>query len=289
LAGIAARWDVWAALADGQLHRREGRIEAGFDADRRSAALGVTWRVAPGWTLDGGWQRVRETLDYTASDGRARTRIDGPLLVAQWAPGEHWSLEAQALSAAGRLELDRAIGYAVGTGRFASSARAAPQTRRRSLGLALRRSDAFGAWQLGSGLAADSAEVRIDAYAEQGGEGWALALGERRVRTNRARLDSALSRAISTGTGVWLPRFDLALVREFDDPQRSVAVRLVDDAAATPVRFLTQEPDRTWTEWGLGAAWVGRGGHSGFVEWRGRLGHRFLEDRQIALGWRIER
>jgi hypothetical protein len=29
-------------------------------------------------------------------------------------------------------------------------------------------------------------------------------------------------------------------------------------------------------------------GHSGFVQYRQRVGHEFLQERVLALGWRIE-
>jgi hypothetical protein len=65
-------------------------------------------------------------------------------------------------------------------------------------------------------------------------------------------------------------------------------VRFLDDTGGTPVRFDTDDPDTGWAEAALGATFVFAGGHSAFVEYRQRLGHDFLQERVLALGWRIE-
>lgn len=69
-----------------------------------------------------------------------------------------------------------------------------------------------------------------------------------------------------------------AQVREFADPTRTLGLR-----------FATDEPDRDWMEAAAGLMGLRPGGPSSFVEARQRAGHRFLDERQIALGLRLER
>ena len=286
----AQRWSVWASVLDGGLDRREGRIEAGFEAGRTGLLLGAGWQPLPTLSLDGGWQSVRETLDYTASDGRLDARVDGPLLVAAWMPSATWRLEAQADWSEGRLESRRRVRYALPGGEtIDSEARARTDTRRRGAALAVRRNDSFGAISIDSGLGLDDSRVRIAPYAESGGAGWALAVPARERRTRRVQLDAMVSGAISRPSGVWVPSARLSAIRELDDPSRTLAVRFVDDAGRTPVRFATEEPDDQWIDVGLGLVWVRPGGRSFFVETRHRLGHRFLREHQLAVGIRIER
>ncbi len=283
------RWSAWASVLDGGLQRREGRIEAGFDADRTGVLLGAGWQPTDTLTIDGGWQSTRETIDYTASDGRLDVRLDGPLLVAAWAPSERWRLEAQADWNEGRLRSRRSVRYILPGGEsVASDAVARTDTRRRGAGLALRRNDSLGSVSIDSGLGMDDSRVRIASYVETGGAGWALAVPTRERRSRRVQLDATVSAALSRRSGVWVPSARIAALRELDDPSRTLTVRLVDDAGGTPIRFATEEPDDQWVDAALGLAWVRPEGRSFYIETRHRLGHRFLSEHQLAIGLRIE-
>ncbi|MCZ8114802.1 autotransporter outer membrane beta-barrel domain-containing protein [Silanimonas sp.] len=286
----AQRWSAWASVLDGNLDRREGRIEAGFEAGRTGLLLGAGWQPSPTLSLDGGWQSVRERLDYTASDGRLDARVDGPLLVAAWMPSTTWRLEAQADWSEGRLESRRRVRYALPGGETVDAeTRARTDTRRRGVALAVRRNDSFGAISIDSGLGIDDSRVRIAPYAESGGAGWALAVPGRERRTRRLQLDALVSGVFSRPSGVWVPSARLTALRELDDPSRTLGVRFVDDARGTSVRFATEEPDDQWVDVALGLSWVRPGGRSFFIETRHRLDHRFLREHQLAVGVRIER
>jgi hypothetical protein len=284
-----AAWDLWASAVDGALDRRDGRIEAGFDAGRDALLVGASWRPDARLTVDGGWQWARETLDYRGSDGVLRARMDGPLLLVAWAPGPTWRVEAQADRVSGTLRSARRVRYALpGGASVDAEASAAARTTRQGLGLALRRSDAIGAWSIDSGVAMDESKTRIAAYRESGGAGWALSVPARERRSRRALLEATLSRAVSRPSGVWLPSLRLAQVREFADPTRTLGVRFVDDPSGQVVRFATEEPDCDWSEAAAGLVWLRPGGASLFIEARQRIGHRFLDERQVALGFRLE-
>lgn len=286
----AQRWSVWASVLDGQLQRRDGRIEAGFDANRTGLLLGAGWQPTNALSLDGGWQSTRERLDYAASTGRIDTRVDGPLLVAAWMPGTHWRVEAQADWSEGTLESRRPVRYTLAGGEsIDSEALARTETRRRGAGLAVRRNDSVGALSIDSGLGMDDSRVRIAPYVESGGAGWALSVPARERRSRRVQLDAVVSAALSRPSGVWVPSARLAAVKELDDPSRTLTVRFANDAGGTPVRFATEEPDDQWLDVALGVSWVRTEGRTFFLESRHRLGHRFLDEHQIALGVRIER
>jgi outer membrane lipase/esterase len=283
-------WDLWASASGGTLERREGRVEAGFESDRQGVLAGATWRLGRQGTIDGGWQWAREDLDYLASDGRVRTRLDGPFLMAAWAWNAAWSADLQIERSSGPLEVARSIRYTLpGGGAFASTASARTRTTRDGLALALRNTTTIGRWTLDSSLGTDRTRIRIDGFRESGGGGWDLRVPTRERRSRRVRADLAISTALSRPAGVWLPSVRLGRVHELQDPQRTLTLRFAEDANATPVRFLTDQPDRDWWEMALGLAWLRPGGQVVFLEAQRRLGHRFLDDTQLSLGWRIER
>lgn len=142
-----------------------------------------------------------------------------------------------------------------------------------------------GPGPLGAGL--DWQRTKIDAYAETGGAGLALFVPGRAITSRRGRLDATLARTFSAGWGVWQPLARLGWRHEFANPARPLAVSFPGDAAATPVVFATDDADANWGEAGLGAVFVFAGGHSAFVEYRQRFGHEFLQERILAIGWRI--
>ena len=110
----------------------------------------------------------------------------------------------------------------------------------------------------------------------------------RSISSRRGRVDATLARNLSASWGVWQPMARLGWRREFANPARPLGVRFLGDANGTAVVFETDDADTGWAEVGVGAVFVFTGGHSGFIEYRQRLGHDFLQERLLALGWRIE-
>lgn len=289
----ASNWQVFATTESGELMRDMSPIEAGFDARVRSGLLGVAWQPRPQWSGFAAWSSKGEALDYTGSTSRADARSDGLLIQIDHSLTPRWSWSAYAGVLDGELDLQRRIEYTLPTGAtnraFSADARGRPDTRQRIDGAALRFTQDAGAWSHTLEARLDRSRTTIDAFAEVGGDGLAIALPRRDLRTRRAGLSAALSRAISVPHGVLLPQLRVGLTREFDDPSRTLTVRLVDDANRTPIRFATQEPDAWWGDAALGAVWVMPNGASAFVEWRQRFAHTFLDERIIAVGIRVER
>ena len=106
--------------------------------------------------------------------------------------------------------------------------------------------------------------------------------------SRRGRVDATVARTFSRPWGVWQPFASVGWRRETANAARPLTVRFVQDAAGTPVTFATDDPDTAWGDVAVGAAFVLAGGHSAFVEWRQRVGHAFLDERLLAVGWRVE-
>jgi outer membrane autotransporter protein len=104
----------------------------------------------------------------------------------------------------------------------------------------------------------------------------------------RGRVDAAVLYNMSTSWGVWQPQLKVGLRHEFANPARALTVRFADDPNDTPIVFNTEDPDTGWGEWSIGSVFVFTHGHSGFLQYRQRFGHEFLQERVLALGWRIE-
>lgn len=288
---LAAHLALFGSFDIGQVKRSAGPNEAAFNADNWSATVGLDWQPTPLWSLAFALQHAREDLDFRDSAGSLGTRFSGALLSASRQFGEHWLVSGYAGYLDGRYDLRRAINYELGlpggTTAYSAVARARPDSRRRLFGMDIGRDWSRQGWNLNATLAADWSVTTIDAYQEAGGDGFALRIPGREVVTRRGRLDLSLSKALSMAWGIWQPSMGLGARREFANPRRAVTVRFVD-APATAITFDTEDPDRLWGEVSLGSAFTFAGGHAGFVEYRERIGHAFLKERLLALGWRLE-
>ena len=286
---LGGGWSLFASADAGRLKRRDGINEAPFDGDTWALSAGVDWAPHDRWRLGLLLNHAREQLDFLASDGSTRTRYTGALLMLGWMPADAWSVDAYAGWLDGDYELRRAIDYTLLDGTSVQAlARADASAERRlaGLGLTWSRPAAGWEWQLSGGV--DWQETSIDPYRETGGAGLALAVPGRTITSRRGRLDLGLSRTFSTNWGVWQPQARLGWRHEFANPSRPLTVTFVGDANGTPVVFDTDDADANWGEAGLGAVFVFTGGQSAFVEWRQRFGHGFLDERLLAIGWRIE-
>lgn len=286
---LAAGWAVFFSADAGRLKRRDGINEAPFDGDTGSLSAGVDWRPRDDWQVALLLNHARDDLDFVGSDGRMRTRYTGPMLALSWAPHDAWSLDAYAGRLRGDYDVVRAIDYTLGSGVSVDAvARAAMDAERELAGAGATFAHAAGAWEWQLGAGVDWQRTTIDPYRETGGDGFAIALPGRAVVSRRGRVDVTLARAVSTGWGVWQPMARLGWRHEYANPSRPVRVTFQLDANATPVVFETDDADTGWGEFALGSVFVFTKGHSGFVEYRQRIGHDFLQERVLAVGWRVE-
>ncbi len=288
-ADLAAGLQAFAGADAGRLTRRGGANEAPFDGDAWAVSAGLDWAPAPAWRLGLVAQHARESLDFVGSQGRMRTRYTGLMLAAGWQAGEAWAVDAYAGRLGGDYALRRAIDYRLPDGTRVQTPADAETTADRDLaGAGLSWSHARGAleWQLGAGV--DWQRTRLDPYSESGGAGLAIRVPGREITSRRGRLDVGLARTFSRPWGVAQPFARLGWRHEFANPSRPLTVRFVGDAAGSPVVFETDDPDADWGEAAVGAVFVFAGGHSAFVEVRQRLGHAFLQERVLAIGWRLE-
>ncbi len=286
---LGGGWSVFASADSGRLKRRDGINEAPFDGDTWALSAGVDWAPHERWRLGLLASHAREELDFLTSDGSTRTRYGGALLMLGWMPVDALSVDAYAGWLDGDYALRRAIDYTLPDGtsvQTLASADASARRRLAGLGLSWSQPAAGWEWQVSGGV--DWQRTEIEAYSETGGAGLAISVPGRSITSHRGRLDLGLSRTVSASWGVWQPLARVGWRHEFANPSRPLAVRFVGDANGTPVVFETDDADADWGEAALGAVFVFPGGQSAFIEWRQRFGHGFLDERLLALGWRIE-
>jgi uncharacterized protein YhjY with autotransporter beta-barrel domain len=291
--GLAAPWGVFASLEGGNVDRDDGPNEAGFDADTLHVTVGAERRLGARGNIGAAFNLDRERLEFRDSDGSADADYRGVLVFGSLALGDAWVLDAYAGRASGDSDLRRRIQYTLpviggGTWVIDAIADADPGSSRRVFGGGAGWAWSRGAWQGDLGFGMDLTRTSIDAYTESGGGGLALEVPGRTIETRRGRVDARFGRTVSAAWGVWQPSVRLGWRREFANERRRVTVQLADDALDNLITFDTEDPDRGWGELALGSVFTLRGGHSGFVEYRQRFAHDFLQERILAVGWRME-
>ncbi|MEO8160652.1 MAG: autotransporter outer membrane beta-barrel domain-containing protein [Arenimonas sp.] len=286
---IAATVSLFASADTGRLQRKQGSNEAGFDGNTGSVTVGLDWAPHPEWLLGAALSHSEETLDFDASDGSARGHYTGLIGYAAWNLADSVALNGYFGRLDGSNALRRAIDYSLPSSVHVQAlALASPDSTRTLSGLGLDWTLPKGAWQWQFGAGVDWMKLKLDAYTESGGEGLALSVPDRQIVTRRGRLDATLTRTVSQNWGVWQPQLRIGLRHEFANPGRVLTVSFAGDANDTPIAFNTEDPDSSWGEWALGSVFVFKRGHSGFLQYRQRFGHAFLQERVLALGWRVE-
>jgi len=289
---LAAPWSLHFSADVGRINRKAGRNEAAFDAGSGSLTAGIDWQLGKNWQVGAAVNHVREDLDFSQSDSVASTRFTGLLLTSTRLLGDTWSLSGYYGQFRGSYDLSRNIDYTLplpsGPVNVSAEANASPDSRRRVIGLAGNGQWAHKGWDFGVGAGFDKNDTTIDAYTETGGGGLALTVPQRTVGTQRGRIDFTLGRTFSNTRGVFQPSFRAGWRQEFSNLRRAVTVRLAQDPLHNPITFNTEDPDKSWGEVALGGVMTFTGGHSGFFELRQRVAHSFLQERMLAIGWRIE-
>lgn len=286
---IAAHWSLFASVDMGRLDRRDSANEAAFAGDTQALTAGVDWAPSQSLLLAAAFNVSEETLDYRNSAGSAKAHYDGLIGTASWNLSPNIALLGYAGRLNGSNELRRAIDYTLLSGAHVSAlASASPDSTRTMSGLGLDWSLPHGAWQWRIGAGMDWMKTRLESYTESGGDGLALAVPTRQIVTRRGRLDLGLGRTISARWGVWQPQLMIGWRHEFANASRTLGVRFIGDGLGTPIRFDTEDPDNAWGEVAIGSVFTFTHGHSGFIQYRQRFGHDFLQDRLLSLGWRLE-
>jgi uncharacterized protein YhjY with autotransporter beta-barrel domain len=286
---LTAKLSLFASVDTGRLDRKTSPNEAAFEGNTDSITAGLDWAFHPKWLLGVALSHDQERLDFDASQGKAHGEYTGGIGYLSWNPTDAIALTAYSGRSGGNNELARAIDYTLPDGdHITAIARANPDSTRDIAGAGIDWNLSKQAWSWVFGAGLDWTQTKLDPYTETGGEGLALDVPGRTIVTRRGRLDATLSRAVSQQWGVWLPQLKLGLRHEFANPARALAVSFDEDPGNTPIVFDTEDPDSNWGEWALGSVFVLPHGNSGFVQYRQRFGHAFLDERVFAIGWRIE-
>jgi outer membrane lipase/esterase len=153
------------------------------------------------------------------------------------------------------------------------------------------------AFDLGVDAGLSYLDVSTDAYTEQefarGGDtaqfsGLNLAYDDQDFDSLQSRIGAQLSRTISTGGGVFLPYFSVAWRYEFKNDPITTRARLAvqQEGDVFGINAVTDEPDDSFFEIGVGVSAVFANNLQGFIEYRTVAGLDDVSANLISLGIR---
>lgn len=290
---FAQGWSIFASLDLGILDRRVSETEAAFDGRVDRLTVGVNYQASPKWLLGLALNHARESLDFTGSGSQNDARMNGGLFTTSFNPNEHFFFDGYIGSFKGSTDNRRNIQYSfespIGTTLdISTQAFGAADVDRKVSGIGAGWLWSHASWSGGVNLGMDQSKTTLEAYTETGGDGFALEIPTRKIKSRTGTLGFSLAKTISLDWGVLIPNMRAGIRKEFDNPGRQLAVQFAQDAANTNIVFDTSDPDTQWGEVGVGVSLVMKQGHQAFFEYRQRFGHQFLQERSLALGWRME-
>lgn len=286
-------WSLFLSADLGRLDRSTSFNEAAFDGSADRFTGGLNYKVNPRWLLGLALNHTRETLDFDLSNSRNSTSMNGAFVTANFSPAEQFSFDAYYGRFSGDTTNVRNINYTIESTpgnfqNFASRAFASPDVTRNVAGINGSWLWNKNSWSGGIHLGMDQSKTRLDAYRETGGNGFGLNVPERNIKSRTGSLSFNVSKTYSMNWGVLIPGARLGLKREFDNPGRQLTVQFSQDSSNTNIVFDTSDPDTQWGEVGVGVSLVMKKGHQAFFEYRQRFAHSFLQERSLAVGWRME-
>lgn len=286
-------WSAFVSADFGRLDRDTSFNEAAFDGSADRLTGGLNYQINSRWLLGLALNHTHETLDFSQSNSRNSSDMNGALVTANFSPANNLSVDAYYGHFSGDTSNVRNINYAIESTpgnfqSFASQAFASPGASRNVAGISGAWLWNKDAWSGGIHLGMDQSKTVLEAYTETGGNGYGLDVPKRTIQSRTGAFGFSVSKTYSVAWGVIIPSARLGLKKEFDNPGRQLAVQFSQDATNTAVRFATSDPDTQWGEVGVGVSLVMKQGHQAFFEYRQRFAHSFLQERSLALGWRLE-
>lgn len=291
---FGARWNLFVTISTEQIDKTATAFEDGFDADAPSIMAGADYRFSDALVGGLALSYKEEDGDFDTGGGFDNTAT-GLFAFGSYLIGERGFVDGLLGYSDKSLESTRIVDVFIeGTGGGpdrivvgpASGDRDATEVELSVLG---GYDFLLGAYTVGPRGSLRYRDTDIDGYTETGSTGVELSYGGDSITSLQGRVGAFASRAFSTRSAVLVPQGSLDLVHEFDNDQRRISARFVQDGTPDPTvfSFQTESPERDWAELTLGVSAVFANEISAFFSWRTYLANDRYDSDLIAVGARF--
>lgn len=294
-----SRWGFFATGTIGRGTRDPDTLDPGFEYDSYDITAGVDYRATESWILGAALGFNRN--DTKLPNGAGGMDASGWALsgYASWFHGDSWYVDAVASYGRNSYDIERRIRYNIaslsgGETVVDQLASGSPDGDRQSLSLSMGRDFAKGAWTFGPYLRVAYSKLDFDGYTESMsdldgfGNGLALSVDARRIKSLHGVIGGKFSYAISTSWGILIPNAQFEWVNEFEDDPEVLVTRFTFDPLHTPIVIESAGTDKSYGNLGLGLSGVFAEGRSGYVYYERTFGQEHMNSDSLAIGVRIE-
>jgi len=146
----------------------------------------------------------------------------------------------------------------------------------------------LGRFDLSYYINLDYQKSSIDAYSENGGEGFAMAVGDVSSEHTIGTLGARLSRPFNASGGVWVPKIFVELEQVLDDDRVQTSSQFLDDESGAAFRLSGDTLDKARWRAGFSLLTVRPNGWMGFISYSAVQGDTLKDEQSIHAGLRIE-
>ncbi|MFM8333902.1 MAG: autotransporter outer membrane beta-barrel domain-containing protein [Candidatus Methylumidiphilus sp.] len=256
----------------------------GFNADAYELTLGGDYRLSDELVVGAAFAYNHTETIMNQDAGSMRSNIYRVMLFGDYYLPNEMYVNWLGIYTDYDNDIQRRYGYSG----FVGSASSNPDTRLFGLNATVGKNFNFDEWQLDPFVRLEYANLQVDAYREQAGQGLAY---EASAQTDESLISVGglqLSRVFSLSWGILTPSLRFEYEHQFLNDNRRFGLRLADAPAGTGLFFLnTGNPDRDYCNLGGSVAFGWAGGVSAFLHYETRLGQSNLSSQIVELGLRV--
>lgn len=300
-----SRWSFYANAELSTGDRDATVLEAGYDLDGGRATVGIDYRVGNNGFIGASLDYIGTRADFT-NDSRLDTDGYDLTLYGTAYSDSGAYIEGTVGAGANDYKQDRRFRYTVpgvpgpfGTGLPVTTVNQTAKGNTSgdqwfaSIGVGKDISSSSG-WGGNLSLTLAYLDASIDGFAETisstaPGFGMGLTIGDQDITSLRSTVGTQVSKAISTGHGVWVPFVRADWIHEFDNDSRTIIGSFANDSISSSVfQLTTDEPDQDYFRVGGGLSAVFAHGLQAFLSVDAVLGVENTNYYTAAIGIRKE-
>jgi outer membrane autotransporter protein len=286
--------------------KRFTTFEPAYNSNRWGGTIGVDYPLTS-WIVAGiAFSYSRVEGDFRRSTGGFDTDSYGPLVYAGLVPARNLFVDFVAGYTRKEFLIEREVAFAGDTGNgFVERQGLAigdPSGDQYTVGLSAGYDFIIDNLTVGPRIGVNYKLTTIDAFTERSRRSRSCLNGvctdvnttglelayERQQETSLKTVAGIFaSLAISTGFGVLIPQSTFEYLHEFEDNQRDIRFRFVEDFQRHTFKFSNDPPDRDHFQVGVGLVALLPGGFSPFVNFRALLGYKDQSSHTVTAGLRF--
>jgi outer membrane lipase/esterase len=270
------------------------RNQAGFDFKGWGVNAGADYRFNDNAVAGIALSYSDDDIDYDAGRGDMSSEMWGISAYGSYYMDSGLFLDGLIGYNGSDYKLNRRIVYSVNSNSANQTAKSSPEGDMLSFSIGGGYAMPFDAFTFTPLARIDYLRNEVDSFHETMsntaavGGSMSMAIDSATYKSFTSHVGAQISRAFSYSGGVILPQIRLDWIHEFENDQKQVGARFINDINNTPFFVLTNNPDRDYFDLGLSVSAQFAHGRSAFLEYDTLLGFENVNYHAVNAGVRLE-